>query len=568
MKKSSLNWFKRNWGQLLLLLIVFYFLFVFLIYPNLNVITKAFYKDGKFTFDSVNKVIASKRARRGLKNSILLAVTLSITVNIIGVFIVLVTEYFEIKGSKFLKIGFLSTLIYGGIVLVSGYIFSYGEHGILTKLVQTFIPSYKTNWFSGYIGVVFVMTFSITSNHMIFLRNALKKVDNHTIEASKNLGDNTFGTLRKVVLPILKPTIFAVTILVFLTGLGAYAAPLLIGGRDFETLNPLIKDLVLTSPDISIVLSVILGLLVVGLLVLFTKMERSNVYYSTSKTQGEFVKQKINNKWANAIVHIIAYILCFIYIVPILIIILFSFTNLETIASGKITLSSFTLKNYIEVLSDINILRPFLNSINFSIIAALIVVFFVFFMILIKFKSKLKSAKSIQYILLIPWLLPSTVIAMGLIQTFNVRSPLVLNKILTGTTLILILGYVIIKIPFTYRILNAIYYTVDESYENASKSLGASKLYTFRRVTLPTVFPTILALVAINFNSLITDYNMTVFLYHPRFKTLGIDIKQKTDLMAGGNAQVVLLVYTVLLMVISSAILYVAYGRLLKKVEI
>src|SRR5690554_6432933 len=133
---------------------------------------------------------------KGLFNSILLAVTLAITVNIVDIFIVLVTEYFEIKGSKFLKLGFFSTVIYGGIVSVSGYIFSYGENGILTKLIQNFFPDSGANWFSGYLRVVFVMTFSVTSNHMIFLTNALKKVDYHTIEAAQNLGESTFGILR------------------------------------------------------------------------------------------------------------------------------------------------------------------------------------------------------------------------------------------------------------------------------------------------------------------------------------------------------------------------------------
>ena len=63
------------------------------------------------------------------------------------------------------------------------------------------------------------------------------------------------------------------------------------------------------------------------------------------------------------------------------------------------------------------------------------------------------------------------------------------------------------------------------------------------------VLPTVIALIAINFNSLITDYNLTIFLYHPKWKTLGIDIKNKTDIMAGGQSQVILLVYTVLLMI-------------------
>lgn len=556
---------KRNWFNILITILIAWGLFTFLIYPNINIVFKAFEENGHFSFNSFKKIAESSRALKSLGNSFLLAVTLAITVNIVGIFIVLVTEYFEIKGAKILNIGYMTTFIYGGIVLVSGYVFVYGETGMLTRMIQSVFKDYHASWFTGYLGVAFVMTFSCTSNHMLFLKNALKKVDYHTIETSKALGASTFKTFVKVVLPILLPTIFSCTILVFISGLGAYAAPVLVGGKEFQTINPLIRALVYDSPSISIVLSVILGVLTIGLLCVFTKIEKKGTYYSVSKTKGIFKKQKIENKVVNVIVHILAYLLFIIYVMPILFIVIFSFTNSQTIASGNITFSSFTLENYINVFKNGDTLRPLLISMGYSIVAALAVVLLVLFLIILSFKYKNVLTKIMKYVLLIPWLLPSTIIALGLVQTFNAPQPLVFQQILVGTPFILIIGYIIHKIPFTNRMLNAIYYTVDGTYEKASRSLGAKGFYTFRRVTLPMILPTVVALIAINFNSLITDYNMTIFLYHPLYKTLGIEIKNQTDIMAGGEVQVVLLVYTVFLMVFSSLVLYLAYGKLLKK---
>lgn len=565
--KTLLSKVKKNWFNAIITVVLTWALFTFLIYPNINIVIQAFQKDGRFSFHAVEQILNSKRAMKGLGNSFLLAVTLSITVNIVGIFIVLVSEYFDIKGSKLLNAGYMTTFIYGGIVLVSGYIFVYGENGMLTRMIQSVFPTYKPDWFSGYSGVVFVMTFSCTSNHMIFLKNALKKVDSHTVEASRNMGASTMTTLFKVVLPMLLPTIFSVTVLVFLSGLGAYAAPLLVGGDTFETINPLIKALIYDAPGVSIMLSIILGVSAIALLTVFTMIEKRGTYYSVSKTKGVFKKQKIENKFVNVIVHIFAYLLFIIYVLPIVFIVLFSFTDAATLASGNITWSSFTLKNYIDVFTDVKILQPFFNSMKFSFIAAVVVVFFVLYMVMLKFKYKNILTKTMSYVLLIPWLLPSTIIAMGLLTTFNQPQPLIFNTVLYGSTTILILGYVINKIPSTNRLLNATYYTIDGVYEKASRSLGARGFYTFRRVTLPMVLPTVVALIAINFNSLITDYNLTIFLYHPKWKTLGIEIKNKTDIMAGGQSQVVLLVYTVLLMVFATFILYIAYGKLLKKTE-
>ena len=56
------------------------------------------------------------------------------------------------------------------------------------------------------------MTFACTSNHMIFLRNAMRSVDFQTVEAAQNMGASQFRILTKVVLPVLTPSLMAVTI--------------------------------------------------------------------------------------------------------------------------------------------------------------------------------------------------------------------------------------------------------------------------------------------------------------------------------------------------------------------
>ena len=145
----------------------------------------------------------------------MLAPSLSLTVGFVGISLVLITEYFDIKGAKILRLGYMTTLIYGGIILVSGYKFIYGSNGFLTNLFARIIPSFPTDWFQGYWAVLFVMTFACTSNHMIFLRNAMRAVDFQTVEAAQNMGAGPVKILMKVVLPVLTPSLLAVTILAF-----------------------------------------------------------------------------------------------------------------------------------------------------------------------------------------------------------------------------------------------------------------------------------------------------------------------------------------------------------------
>ncbi|MBA9028448.1 hypothetical protein [Peribacillus huizhouensis] len=59
--------------------------------------------------------------------------------------------------------------LYGGIILVAGYKFIYGETGFFTQVLMNFFPTMNAKWFTGYLAVVFVMTFASTSNHVLWI---------------------------------------------------------------------------------------------------------------------------------------------------------------------------------------------------------------------------------------------------------------------------------------------------------------------------------------------------------------------------------------------------------------
>lgn len=169
--------------------------------------------------------------------------------------------------------------------------------------------------------------------------------------------------------------------------------------------------------------------------------------------------------------------------------------------------------------------------------------------------------------MLIPWLLPTTLIAMGLITTYNTPHFWMFGKVLTGTSFIMFLGYVIIKIPFTLRMTKAAFFALDDSLEDAAKNLGAKPFYTFFRVVLPVVLPTVLAIFALNFNGLLGDYDMSVFMYHPLNQPLGVYIKSLTDSQSNADNSALTFVYAVLMMIISGIVLYLVYGRGENKVK-
>jgi len=558
------NWIRSiHPATLIMYGLIAWFVIAFLIYPNLNIYYEIFFKSGTFSMEPIEKLISSKRAMTSLYNSFLLAVSLVITVNAVGITLVLFGEYFAIKGAKILRLGYFTTLIYGGVVLVSGYKFVYGESGFMTKLLSNIFPSFDPTWFHGYWAVLFVMTFACTSNHVLFLGNAIRKIDYQTIEAARNMGASTLYILLRVVLPVLKPTLFALTILVFLTGLAATSAPLILGGTEFQTITPMILTFSksMTSRDLAALLALVLGLATLILLTIMIRLEHKGNFMSVSKVKSELVKQKIDNKAGNVIAHVIAYFLFLIYIIPVVFIIIFSFTDAHSISTATLSLKSFTLDNYVLVFSSMAAIKPYLISIAYAAAASVTVVVITLAASRILHKYKNKWTTALEYALLIPWMLPSTLIAIGLIVTFNEPRFIIGNSVLVGTVWMLFLGYVIVHIPFTLRMVKASFFSLDNNLEDAARNLGAKSFYTFRRVLLPIILPSTLAVLALNFNNTLADYDLTVFLYHPLYQPLGVVIKNSTDAQALADTRALTLVYSVILMVMSTFTLYFVYGR-------
>ena len=563
MKKKKMKFDSGQLPKYLIYAFFVWFILSCLVIPNINTIFTVFFENGEFALEPLQKLLSSEKAMKSLRNSCILAPALSVTVGFVGISLVLITEYFDIRGARMLRIGYMTTLIYGGIILVSGYKFIYGNNGFLTNIFAKVIPNFPTDWFQGFWAVLFVMTFACTSNHMIFLRNAMRAVDFQTVEAAQNMGASQIRILLRVVLPVLTPSLLAVTILTFITGLSATSAPLLIGGNDFQTITPMILTFSKTvnSRPLAALLALFLGIATILLLTVMMKIEKRGHYMSISKVKTTIRKQKIRNPIINVLVHIYAYILFLIYVLPVVLIVLFSFTDAKTIATRKLSLSAFTLDNYKTILTEASAYRPFIVSVIYSLLSAVAVAILVLMACRIIQKNKNKASAALEYGLLIPWLLPTTLIAIGLITTYNTPRFWMFNKILTGTSVIMFIGYVIIKIPFTLRMTKAAFFSLDDSLEDAARSLGAKGFYTFRRVILPIVLPTVLAIFALNFNGLLGDYDMSVFMYHPLNQPLGVYIKSLTDAQTNADNSALSFVYAVLMMIISGTVVYFVYGR-------
>jgi putative spermidine/putrescine transport system permease protein len=87
---------------------------------------------------------------------------------------------------------------------------------------------------------------------------------------------------------------------------------------------------------------------------------------------------------------------------------------------------------------------------------------------------------------------------------------------------LIMVGHAIIIVPFVLRTTSASLSQLDPALLESSASLGASWLYTFRRVTLPIIAPGILAGAFLAFMASIDNVPVSLFLSGPRSDMLPI----------------------------------------------
>ena len=384
------------------------------------------------------------------------------------------------------------------------------------------------------------MTFACTSNHALFLRNAIRGIDYNTVEAARNMGAGPFKVLRKVVFPTLVPTLFSLTVMTFITGLCAMSAPTLLG---YDSINPEIVRLAGSSaadeafPQArAALLSVMLAIFTIVLLTVLTAYESKGHYLSVSKTKAKLVKQKINSRPGNILAHIYAYVLFIIYMTPVVMIVLFSFQTYKAIRMKTLDLTSWTMLNFFgsrdyEYLTNRGTYKLRKNAISglfsneatlsgiklsfiMSVIAAALACIIVVVACNYIFKNRKKaSGKALEYTLLFPWLLPTILICYSYRTFFNSESVFYVGGknlyYAQNVRLLIVMAYTVTKLPFSLRMIKASFYTIDEELEEAARNLGSGAVRTFLKVKLPIILSSVLAVFALNFNALFTVYDMS-----------------------------------------------------------
>lgn len=124
----------------------------------------------------------------------------------------------------------------------------------------------------------------------------------------------------------------------------------------------------------------------------------------------------------------------------------------------------------------------------------------------------------VEFITLLPLVIPAIVIVFGYIRLFNTSSWLPLTGTAWGTNLLLLCGYAMLALPYMYRAVDTGLRAIDiGTLTEAAQSLGAGWVTIMTRVILPNVLIAVLSGAFLTFAIVIGEFTMAALLNRPAF---------------------------------------------------
>jgi iron(III) transport system permease protein len=359
-------------------------------------------------------------------------------------------------------------------------------------------------------------------------------MDHSLEEAGRSLGGNKRKVFFKVTLPMLTPALVASSLLVFMTSMASFSAPILLGGN-FRMLSTQLYISKLNG-DLSLaaVQAIILSALSIIFLIILKWYESRKSYIVVGK--GVATRStEVKNPWARAAFIACAGVIELILLLPPLVVLVISFVPQGT-WTYQIYPSVFNFDNYIKLFSVPRVFQPIANSLKMSFLATALDAAFGVVAAYFLVKTRIRGKMLLDTLVMIPWALPGSVIAINLILAFNKATIFSFNTIWVGTFWILPLAYFIRNFPLVVRNTSAALSQLDDSLEEAARSLGASWSTAFVTVVLPIILPGLMSGILLAFVSACGEFTSSFMLYIFSNKPISVEIAAQMDQFNLGQA--------------------------------
>ncbi len=346
-------------------------------------------------------------------------------------------------------------------------------------------------------GMIFVEGLSLVPTTFLFLSPAFRNMDPSLEEAAITSGAGIGMLLRRVLLPMLWPSILAAGAFLLIVCLVVFDIPGTLGmpARIF-VLSTQIYYLAVDSPTGVPLYGQVSALAAFFLCILFVlgwayhRLTRQSQRYRTITGKGFRPRLMRLGPWRwVAFVFVSAYFLLAV-VAPLAILGWTSLMPYQTRVTWA-ALDLVTLDNHIDFFANRRVLEAAGNSLTVALVAATAVALISVTLAWLVVRAKIPGARLLDGLAFAPVAMPGVMLGVALVYVYLTLD---FGFAIYGTIWIIAIAYVTHYVSFGTRLANGVMVQLHPELEEAGAASGASTVRVLRRITLPLIWPAVVAI--------------------------------------------------------------------------
>lgn len=540
---------QRHMSRPRMLLIVLTAAILLLIgYPMVWVVLTAFDLPERFTVGAFVSLFSDISLLRPLLNTLLLGVASALGTVLIGVPLAWYTAVTDGPLRRLVHLAVLATYITPPYLTAIAFTLLFSpEAGYVNQLLRS--AGLGTFNIYSMVGLIIVVTLHVCSFCYLLVHDALKRIDAPLLEAARSLRATPIQTIRRILLPLVAPAITGGALMSGIIAMTEFGPQAVLGTPAGLSFLPtrIVSSLGGYPPryaDMAVLALVLVVFAVVGLYLQRRALRKQSFITVSGRGVRPVTVSLGRMRWPAAILALLFVLVA--TLLPFAMFVSGAFAEDWTSLVGP---GNFTLGNFTEAfVSDPITGRAVANSAVLAAAAATVCVLIALLIAYFAHRTKLRGRTLPDYIASIPLGLPATVLGFGLLLAVT-HPPF---RFLYGTLGLLLLLYIIRFLPLAARTVNSGASQLSGELEEAARITGASWLNSVRRISMPLMWPTVIAAWLLVLMPAANELGGTILLYTSGTETISIAIFRLNDLGEFGPVAALAVTVIVSLLAVSA----------------
>lgn len=503
------------------------FMIAFLILPVMRSIGSGFFSDGRLSGYWFGRVITNPILMAELGNGLMLAIATTVVSLILSVPLAILSSRYRFRGLGILSMLLLLPLVLPPFVGAISMKRLLGQFGVFNLILERIglvdiSQSLPPDWLgSGFLGVVILQSLHLFPILYLNTSAALANVDPAYVQAARNLGASPVKSFFKVTLPLIRPGLFAGGTIVFIWSFTDIGTPAIIG---YQHLTPVTIFQELLNAEVN----------PRTYSLVFIMLSGSVTFYVLGKflfgkgLTGESTKATIpaERPHLDMAATFCAWLffggVIFLAVLPHIGVLLLGFADrwINTVLP-----ESYTVQHLKFVVSSPDTMGSILNSLRYASLSTGVDIILGSLAAWLIIRTKIYGRNLLDGLCMLPLAVPGLILAAGYVAMTAPGTWLEAIGPTRNPFVILVIAYSVRRLPFMVRGVSAGLQQVPESMEEAARNLGASRLMTSIRITLPLIAANIIAAGVLTFTFAMLEVSDSLILaqtseYYPITKQI------------------------------------------------